>query len=52
MSKSTFSPGLNAIIIANFSTCGGPLPVELPIEPDESFETHFERRTKLHGLPV
>jgi tRNA (guanine-N7-)-methyltransferase len=30
----------------------GPLPVELPEQPDESFKTHFERRTRLHGLPV
>jgi tRNA (guanine-N7-)-methyltransferase len=41
----------NEIIVAS-SRLRGPLPVELPIEPDESFKTHFERRTKLHGLPV
>jgi tRNA (guanine-N7-)-methyltransferase len=41
----------NETIVAS-SRLRGPLPVELPAEPDESFKTHFERRTKLHGLPV
>jgi tRNA (guanine-N7-)-methyltransferase len=34
------------------SRLSGPHPVELPEQPDESFKTHFERRTRLHGLPV
>lgn len=39
-------------IIAAHTSLRGPLPVELPEQPDESFKTHFERRTRLHGLPV
>lgn len=45
-----FQSGCETILA--HSRLQGPLPVELPETPDESFKTHFERRTRLNGLPV
>jgi tRNA (guanine-N7-)-methyltransferase len=39
--------------MVRFPQLSGPLPVpQLPAEHDLDYRTHFERRMRLHGLPV